>query len=126
MKVQSLSHVRLFATPWTVAHQAPQSMGFSRQEYWSGVPFPSVEDKSSIAQNPEQCDASSVRFVTLPPGAKTAKGHQHLRSPFPDIIPVLSKQASFHFILLSFSSPSCSVFHEHFLKAQRRKEKGEK
>ena len=39
--VKSLSHVRLFATPWTVAHQAPPSMEFSRQEYWSGVPFPS-------------------------------------------------------------------------------------
>ena len=37
-------HVRLFATPWTVAHQAPLSMGFSRQEYWSGSPFPSPED----------------------------------------------------------------------------------
>ena len=41
VKVKSLSHVRLFATPWTVAHQAPLSMGFSRQEYWSGVPSPS-------------------------------------------------------------------------------------
>ena len=39
--VQSLSHVRLFATPWTVAHQAPLSMGFPRQEYRSGLPFPS-------------------------------------------------------------------------------------
>ena len=35
------SHVRLFTTPWTAAHQAPLSMGFSRQEYWSGVPLPS-------------------------------------------------------------------------------------
>ena len=35
-----LSHVRLFATLWTVAHQAPLSMGYSRQEYWSGLPFP--------------------------------------------------------------------------------------
>ena len=41
MKVKSLSRVRLFATPWTKAHQAPPSMGFSRQEYWSGVPLPS-------------------------------------------------------------------------------------
>ena len=41
MKVKSLSHVRLFATPWTVAYQAPLSVGFSRQEYWSGLPFPS-------------------------------------------------------------------------------------
>ena len=37
----SLSHVRLFATPWTVAQQAPLSMEFPRQEYWSGLPFPS-------------------------------------------------------------------------------------
>ena len=37
-----LSHVRLFATPWTAAYQAPPSMGFSRQEYWSGVPLPSL------------------------------------------------------------------------------------
>ena len=38
---QSLSRVRLFATPWGAAHQGPLSMGFSRQEYWSGLPFPS-------------------------------------------------------------------------------------
>ena len=41
VKVKSLSRVRLLATPWTVAHQAPPSMGFSRQEYWSRVPLPS-------------------------------------------------------------------------------------
>ena len=40
-KVKSLSSVLLFATPWTVAYQDPPSMGFSRQEYWSGLPFPS-------------------------------------------------------------------------------------
>ena len=41
MKAKSLTLVRLVATPWTAAHQAPPSMGFSRQEYWSGVPLPS-------------------------------------------------------------------------------------
>ena len=41
VKVKSLSHVQLSATPWTAAYQAPPSMGFSRQEYWSGVPLPS-------------------------------------------------------------------------------------
>ena len=41
LKVKSLSHVWLFTTPWTAAHQAPLSMEFSRQEYWSGVPLPS-------------------------------------------------------------------------------------
>ena len=43
-EVSSLSRVRLFATPWTVAHQALPSMGFSRKEYWSGLPFPSPGD----------------------------------------------------------------------------------
>ena len=43
MKVKLLSHVQLLATPWTAAYQAPPSMGFSRQEYWSGVPLPSLE-----------------------------------------------------------------------------------
>ena len=43
-EVMSLSCVRLFATPWTVAYHTPPSMGFSRQEYWSGLPFPSPED----------------------------------------------------------------------------------
>ena len=44
-EVKSFSHVQLFATPWTVACQAPLSMGFSRQEYWSGLPFPSPKKK---------------------------------------------------------------------------------
>ena len=43
-EVKSLSRVRLFATPWTVAYQAPLSMGFSKQECWSGLPFPSAGD----------------------------------------------------------------------------------
>ena len=43
-KVKSFSRVRLFATPWTVAYQVPLSMGFSKQEYWSGLPFPSPGD----------------------------------------------------------------------------------
>ena len=44
VKVKSLSRVRLFVTPWTVAYHASPSMGFSRQEYWRGVPLPSPED----------------------------------------------------------------------------------
>ena len=43
VKVKLLSHVWLFTTPWTVAYQAPPSMGFSRQEYWSGLPLPSPQ-----------------------------------------------------------------------------------
>ena len=46
VKVKSLSCVWLLATPWSAAHQAPPSMGFSRQDYWSGVPLPSPDDKT--------------------------------------------------------------------------------
>ena len=54
VKVKSLSHVRLLATPWTSAYQAPLPMGFSRQEYWSGVPLPqfsSVQFSRSVMSN---------------------------------------------------------------------------
>ena len=50
VKLKSLSRVRLFTTPWTAAHQAPPSMGFSRQEYWSGVPSPSPINKHIWSQ----------------------------------------------------------------------------
>ena len=52
-EVKSLSCVRLFMTPWTVAYQAPPSMGFSRQEYWSGLPFPSPRDLPNPWSNPD-------------------------------------------------------------------------
>ena len=48
MKVKSLSCVRLLVTPWTAAYQAPPSMGFSRQEYWSGVPLSSLNKHPSL------------------------------------------------------------------------------
>ena len=52
-KGKLLSRSRLFATPWTVAYQASQSMGFSRQEYWSGLPFPSPRDLPDPGIEPE-------------------------------------------------------------------------
>ena len=52
---ESLSHVRLLATPWTAAHQAPSSMGFSRQEYWSGVPSPQWLPKEPDSENLRPC-----------------------------------------------------------------------
>ena len=52
VKVKSLSHVRLLVTPWTAAYQAPPSMGFSRQEYWSGVPSPSPNENISAWKIP--------------------------------------------------------------------------
>ena len=60
--VKSLSRVRLFAAPWTIAYQDPLSMGFSRQEYWSGLPFPSPGDLPNPGIEPRspalQADAS--------------------------------------------------------------------
>ena len=53
------SHVQLFATPWTIVHQVPLSMGFSRQEYWSGLPFPSPGD----LPNPRLEPMSLVSFI---------------------------------------------------------------
>ena len=52
VKMKSLSCVQLLATPWTAAHQAPPSMGFSRQEYWSGVPLPSLPKSATWEHNP--------------------------------------------------------------------------
>ena len=51
VKVKSLNRLRLFATQWTVAHHAPLSMGFSRQEYWSGLPFPSPMHENEVTQS---------------------------------------------------------------------------
>ena len=60
------SHVRLFVTPWTVAHQAPLSMGFSRQEYWSGLPCPPPGDLPNPGIEPTSltCPALAGRFFT--------------------------------------------------------------
>ena len=62
VKVESLSHVRLFATLWTVAHQAPQSMEFFRQEYWSGLPFPSP-NLESILKSRDITLLTKVRII---------------------------------------------------------------
>ena len=51
VKVNLLSHVQLFAIPWTAVYQASLSMGFSRQEYWSGLPFPNTINKDKLKMN---------------------------------------------------------------------------
>ena len=63
----SLSRVRLFATPWTVAHQAPPSMGFSRKEYWSGVPFPSPGDLPDSGIKPRSPALQADALTSEPP-----------------------------------------------------------
>ena len=67
-KVKSLSCVRLFATPWTVAYQAPPSMGFSRQEYWNGLPFPSPGDLPNPGIKPGSPAFQADALTSEPPG----------------------------------------------------------
>ena len=63
-----LSRVRLFVTSWTVAYHAPPSMGFSRQEYWSGLPFPSPEDLPNPGVEPGSPALLADALPSEPPG----------------------------------------------------------
>ena len=67
-KVKSLSCVKLFVTPWTVAYQVPPSMGFSRQEYWSGLPFPSPGDLPDPGTKPGSSTLQPDTLPSEPPG----------------------------------------------------------
>ena len=90
VKMKSLSHVQLLATPWTAAHQAPPSMGFSRQEYWSGVPF----------------SLSSVTFIK-----------RLVSSPLLSAIRVVSSAYLRLLIFLpAILIPACASFNPAFLK----------
>ena len=76
---QSLSRVRLFVTPWTVAHQAPPSMGFSRQEYWRGLPFPSPGDLPDPGIKPRSLALQTDALTSEPQSLKKMKVFtQHL------------------------------------------------
>ena len=68
IKVKSLSCVRLFATPRTAAYQAPPSMGFSRQKYWSGLPFPSPGDLPDPGNKPWSPTFQADALTSEPPG----------------------------------------------------------
>ena len=68
MKVKSLSRVRLFVTPWTVAHLAPLSMGFSRQEYWNGFPFLPLGNLPDPGSEPVSPALQADSLPTEPPG----------------------------------------------------------
>ena len=63
-----LSRVRLFATPWTIACQAPPSMGFSKHEYWSGLPFPSPGDLPNPGIKPRSPALQTGALPSEPPG----------------------------------------------------------
>ena len=71
--VKSLSRARLFATPWTVAYQAPLSMGFSRQEFWSGLPFPSTGDLPNPGIEPGSPTLQTGTLPSEPPGKPSCR-----------------------------------------------------
>ena len=72
-KVKSLSRVRLFATSWTIAYQAPPSMGFSRQECWSGLPFPSPGDLPNPGIEPGSPALQADTLPSAPPDGHKAQ-----------------------------------------------------
>ena len=91
VKVKSLSHVRLFVTPWTAAYQAPPSMGFSRQEYWSGVSLPSPSEDEGGFTKYEFCptwysfDEILRFFVFLPTICIFKKWYLRFHSSFNEL-----------------------------------------
>ena len=66
LKVKSLSRVQLLATPWNIPYQVPLSMGFSRQEYWSGLPFPTPGDLPDPRINPASPESPALQADSLP------------------------------------------------------------
>ena len=89
VKIKSLSRVRLFVTPWTVAYQAPPSVGFSRQECWSGVPLPSPGDIPDPGIEPGSPALQKDALPSEPPGKP----------------PVTCKESLYVWIGLKFGEP---------------------
>ena len=73
---QSLSHVWLFATPWTVACQAPLSLGFSWQEYWNGLPLPPPRDLPDSSIKPRSPVSPALRVDSLPLSHQGTSSHK--------------------------------------------------
>ena len=96
VKVKLLSHVQLFATPWTAAYQAPPSMGFSRQEFWSGLPFPSPGDLPDPGIESGSPAFQADALISEPPG-KPHVTHTHKQKICPLLIkfPCVPCQAIF-------------------------------
>ena len=77
VRCHRFSHVRLLATPWTAARQAPLSMGFPRQEYWSGLPFPSPGD---LPDPGTELESLHWQVDSLPLSLQGSPGEEHSRS----------------------------------------------
>ena len=80
--VKSLSRVQLFATPGTIAHKVPLSMGFSRQEYWNGLPFPSSGDLPDPGIEPASPALHADSLLSEPPGKPNISDNEQYLSFF--------------------------------------------
>ena len=78
MKVKSLNHVQLSVTPWTVAYQSPLSMGFSRQEYWSGLPLPFPGDLPHPGIETGSPALQTDALPSEPPGKSVQEVHEEV------------------------------------------------
>ena len=102
MKVKLLSHVQLLATPWTAAYQAPLSMGFSRQEYWSGVPLPSPESEEelkSLLMKVKAAAAAAESLQSCPTLCDPIDG-----SPPGSTVPGILQARTLEWVAISFSN----------------------
>ena len=111
-----LSRVQLFGIPWTVVYQASLSMGFSRQEYWNGLPFPSPGDLPDPGIEPRSPALQAEALPSEPPGKKKVNISNYLQSCEADIMismqclkevsgisACFNQQDSFHWFLMFFS-----------------------
>ena len=129
--MKSLSRVRLFVTPWTVAYQAPLSMGFSRQECWRGLPFPSPGDLPYPGIKPWSPTLQADTLPSEPPGKSSAivwpqVNNREGTQPYPstenwikDLLNVASPIRTKLSFPLSQSFPSGS-FHKPLILLQQR------
>ena len=122
-KVKSLSRVRLFATPWTVAYQAPPSMGLSRQEYWSWLPFPFPGDLPDPGIEPGSPTLQADALRSEPPG-KPWCFKFHVLNPVFINTRELSWEMMFQRNCIRYfheSSVCCSVLFNPLLRIGRRR-----
>ena len=113
MRAQLLSHIQLFTTLWTIAHQTPLSMVPPRQEYWSGLPCPPPGDLSNPGIEPVSptSPASAGRFFTIEPPGKPLVGTLAVSHSRPVLAPILTCHPD------SFQSPKCRPRSSSFIQS---------
>ena len=109
LKVKLLSHVQLFATPWTIAHQAPPCMEFYRQEYWSGLPFPSPGDLPNPQIVPGSPILQADTLPSEPPGIPNLKDKTKKNSSLYKLLEV-QKKTEAHIEIQKYSVPNKMKF----------------